>query len=327
MPEQPVVAILGTRYADFSVEEEVLAAAGARLVSGAGHSFDEVVDVASNADVILAGSAPRFDARTLSALSCRGIVRYGVGTERIDLDAARARNIWVARVADYGTEAVATHAVAMVLAAMRRLRQADQRVRSGQWEFASLRPLHLPSASTAGVIGFGRIGRHAAKQLAGLGFRVLAYDPIFPPRPADAYAESASLDDMFEQADVISIHMPGEPSGKPFFDSERLARLRPGSILVNTSRGSLIDADALRAALQAGRPAFVALDVYATEPANAALFEGLEDVTLLSPHMAWYTEESERDLRIKAAAEALRLLRGERPLEVVVEPVAEESRS
>lgn len=322
MPESAVVAILGTRYRDFSVEEEVLAPIGAELRSGPGRNHDDIVAVAGGADIILAGSGPRFDARTIAALSCQAIVRYGVGTENIDLEAARAHGLWIARVADYGTEAVATHAVAMALAALRRLREADQRVRDGRWEFASLRPLHLPSASVAGIIGFGRIGRHAASQLCGLGFSVLAHDPIVQIESDHPFVTGVDLEELLRRSDVISLHMPGDPSGKPFFDADLMPRLKDGSILVNTSRGSLIDPVALRAGLRAGKPAFAALDVFPVEPTDPTLFSGVEDAVLLSPHMAWYTEESEHDLRVKAATEALRVLKGERPLEVVVEAPA-----
>ncbi|MGH3666428.1 MAG: C-terminal binding protein, partial [Egibacteraceae bacterium] len=135
-----VVAILGTRYPDFRIEEEVLAPLGVELRRGAGATTEEIVAVAADAAVILAGSGPRFDEATLRQLACRGIVRYGVGTDAIDLDAAGRAGIWVARVADYGTEAVSVHAVTLALAGIRRLAEANARVRAGDWGFADLRP-------------------------------------------------------------------------------------------------------------------------------------------------------------------------------------------
>jgi D-3-phosphoglycerate dehydrogenase len=316
-----VVAILGTRYADFGIETEVLAPAAVEIRSSVGGDRADIVSVAADAEVILAGSGPKFDADTLAALSCRGIVRYGVGTESIDLDAARQRGIWVSRVADYGTEAVATHAVTLAMAALRRLREADARVRSGHWGFAPLRPLHLPSASTVGLVGFGRIGQHAARQFVGIGFSVLAYDPLASVEGRVAGVQSASLEELLSRSDVVSLHLPGNPDGSPLFDAAMLARLKPGSILVNTARGSLIDGAGLLRGLNSDRPAIAALDVFPTEPPEPAFLAEVGDKMLLSPHMAWYTEESEHDLRMKAAAEALRLLRGERPHEVVVVPL------
>src|SRR4051794_6836694 len=184
----PVVAILGTRYEDFGIEEEALATTGATLRTGTGADADAIVDVAADADVILAGSRPRFDAVTLERLRCRAIVRYGVGVDTVDLAAARARGVWVANVADYGTDAVATHALTMALAGVRRLVEADAAMRAGRWGFTDLRPLRLPSSLTAGVVGYGRIGRRTAELLAGVGFTVVAHDPYAEVSATDAVA-------------------------------------------------------------------------------------------------------------------------------------------
>jgi D-3-phosphoglycerate dehydrogenase / 2-oxoglutarate reductase len=312
------VAILGTRYPDFSVEEGVLGPLDVQIVSGAGASADEIADVAGNADVIIAGSGPRFDAPTLARLRCRGIVRNGVGVDTIDLEAARAAGIWVARVADYGTEAVALHAVTLALAGVRRLVEADRRVRSGEWGFAELRPLHLPSALVAGVVGFGRIGRRAAELLLALGFDVVAHDPL---AAIDLPGVSgADLVELLAAADVVTLHAPPPADGSFLLGEGELAAMRPGSVLVNTARGSLLDERALVAGLARGRPATAALDVYAREPVHASAFAEVAEHVILTPHMAWYTEESEHDLRTKGAQEARRLLLGERPREVVVEP-------
>lgn len=322
---EKTVAILGTRYEDFGIEEAVLAPAGARIVSGPGASREQIVAVAGEADAIVAGSAPRFDAETLALLSCRGIVRSGVGVETIDLDAARAAGIWVARVADYGTDAVSLHAVALALAATRRIVQADARVRAGEWGFAPLRPLALPQAQRAGVLGFGRIGRRTAKLLLGLGFRVCAHDPVAPVDLAGV--EDVPLERLLAESDLVSLHAPAPADGSPLLGAEELAQMKPGSVLVNTSRGSVVDQQALIAGLRAGRPGFAALDVFAPEPPDPALFADVADRVILTPHMAWYTVESERDLRTKAAQEALRLVEGERPLEVVVEPESRDNLS
>jgi D-3-phosphoglycerate dehydrogenase len=312
------VAILGTRYPDFSVEEEILAPLAVRIVGGAGATADEIAEIAGDAAVILAGSGPRFDAATLERLTCRGIVRNGVGVETVDLAAARRAGIWVARVADYGTEAVAFHAVTLALAGVRRLLEADRRVRAGRWGFAELRPLHLPSALVAGVVGFGRIGRRAAELLLALGFEVLAYDPVAPV--GEPRVRRVALAELLERADVVTLHAPAPEDGSPLLAAPELGAMRPGAVLVNTSRGSLVDEAALVAGLRAGRPGTAALDVYFREPLDPSVFADVSEHVILTPHMAWYTEESEHDLRVKAAQEARRLLEGERPRDVVVEP-------
>lgn len=315
---QHTVAILGTRYKDFSVEEEVLGPLDVALVSGDGESPEAIVAVAAGASVVLAGSRPRFGARVLDRLSCRGIVRYGVGTDSIDLDAARRHGIAVARVSDYGAEAVAFHAVSMAVTQLRRLAEADRAVRAGTWGFADLRPMHQPSALTAGVIGYGRIGRRSARYLRGLGMRVVAHD-AYAQIPATHDVSALDLVELLRASDVVLLHAPGSADGSPLLDAPALSQMRPGSVLVNTARGSLVDVPALVDALRRGRPGRAALDVYPDEPPNLSVFEEVADRVLLTPHMAWYTEESEMDMRRKAAAEAARMLRGEPLVDPVVE--------
>jgi len=312
------VAILGTRYPDFSLEEAELGP-GVRIVAGAGATADEIVELAARADVILAGSGPRFDAATLARLRCRGIVRSGVGVETIDLEAARGAGIWVTRVSDYGTEAVALHTVTLALAGIRRLVEADRRLRAGEWGVAGLRPLHLPSVLLAGVVGFGRIGRRVAELLAGLGFAVIAHDPL-SPIDLRGVTEAASLDELLLVSDVVTLHAPPPADGSFLLGAAELGSMRRGAVLVNTARGSLVDAAALVAGLAQGRPGTAALDVFEREPVDPSFFAAVAERMILTPHMAWYTEESERDLRLKAAQEARRLLAGERPRDVVVDP-------
>lgn len=311
-----IVAVLGTRYADLDIEREVLGEFDVHFAVADGADRDEIVATARDAAVILAGSRPRFDRATLEALRCPAIVRYGIGVDSIDLDAARELGICVARVSDYGTEAVATHAVTLALAGSRRLTRASAHVHAGGWGFADLRPLHLPSVSTAGVVGFGRIGRYASQLFRGFGFAVLAHDP-YAAIDADG-VRGTNLEELLSRSDVVSLHLPGAADGSPLLGSDELATMKPGSVLVNTARGSLVDPEALVTALAAGRPAVAALDVYATEPPDLSRFAPVADQIIATPHMAWYAEESEQDLRRKAAQEAARILRGGTPIDVVV---------
>ena len=309
--------MLGTRYPDLSIEEGILEPLGAQIVAGDGSSSDAIVEQAADAEVVLAGSTPRFDAPTLERLRARGIVRYGVGTESIDLPAASERGMWVAYVPDYGTEAVAVHALALALAGVRRLIAADRNVRAGNWGFADIRPLHLPSAMTAAVVGLGRIGRKVAELFGAVGFSVRGHDPFVHEFPNSIKA--VSLGEALA-CDVVSLHVPGSSDGTPLIGAAELASMSSGSVLVNTSRGSLIDQNALIEGLRAGAPAVAALDVFASEPPDPQAFAGVEYRMIFSPHMAWYSEESEIDLRTKAAHEAARLLRGETPANPVAWP-------
>jgi D-3-phosphoglycerate dehydrogenase len=314
------VAILGTRYPDFGIEEAILGPEGASIVAGDGASSDAIAGQASGAEVVLAGSGPRFDSATIARLDCRGIVRYGVGVETIDLEAAARTGMWVAYVPDYGTDAVALHSVSLLLASLRRLPEADRIVKSRRWGFAELRPLRAPASLTVGIVGFGRIGRRVAEMLQPFDFDLVAFDALLNPETVGPEVRSATFDEVLAESDIVTLHSPGNPDGSALLGAGEIGRMKRGAILVNTARGSLIDPDALEAGLKRGTPGFAALDVYWKEPPERR-FEEVADRVLLSPHMAWYTEESERDLREKAAREALRILRGEEPLNPVARPV------
>lgn len=321
------MAILGTRFGDFTVEREVLG--DVELVSGPGHSGQDVIEVAADADVILAGAAPRFDAATLEELSCRAIVRLGVGVDRVDLEKAGSLGMWVVNVPDYGTDAVALHAVTLVLASIRRLTTADRQLRDGSWGVANLRPLRLPSSLTVGIIGFGRIGRRVAAMLTGLGFAgVLVSDPAVEATEVtttvrDAPGRLVGMEELLARSDVVTLHAPPPDRGYLIGASE-LRGMKDGAVLVNTARGALIDTGALVTALGANRPGFAALDVFESEPPDVSIFEPVADRLILTPHMSWYTEESELELRRQAAAEARRILDSEPPLHAVVTPAAAE---
>lgn len=321
------MAILGTRFGDFDVEREVLG--DVDLTSGPGHSRAEILEVAAGADVILAGAAPIFDAGTLEALGCRAIVRLGVGVDCVDLDTARSLGMWVANVPDYGTDAVALHTVSLVLASIRRLTLADRRLRDGSWGVADLRPLHLPASLTVGVVGLGRIGRRVALMLLGVGFeRFLVADPVIEPTElrhalGEADARLVELPELLGGADVVTLHAP-PPAHGHLLGEEQLRVMRLGSILVNTARGALVDTVALVSALAGGRPAMAALDVFEREPPDVTVFEPVWDQVILTPHMSWYTEESELALRRQAAAEARRILDSQSPLHPVVTPAESE---
>ncbi len=313
------VAIIGARWPDSNLEREVLGGAAGEFVTDAGASREAIVAAATGADVILAGSRPVFDAATLERLGCRGIVRYGVGYDNVDVAAASRLGITVAYVPDYGTEAVALHAVALTLAAMRRIPQLDRRLKDGGWGFDFVRPLHLPAALTAGVVGMGRIGRVTAAHFQNLGFgrTVACDDQVTAFEPG---IERLGLRELLAESDVVSLHAPGAGDGTPLIGPDEIALMRTGSVLVNTARGTLIDTAALVAGLAAGRPAIAALDVFDPEPPDPSVFAAVADQVIMTAHLAWYTAESESTLRIKTAEEAKRILDGDPPLHPVPHP-------
>ena len=221
------------------------------LVSGPGQTAEDVIAVAAGADVILAGAAPRFDAGTLEELDCRAIVRLGVGVDGVDLETARSLGMWVANVPDYGTDAVALHAVTLVLASLRRLTTADRRLREGSWGVADLRPLScLPSSLTAGSWDSGGSGAESPCSSPASGSRrVPRLDPAVEPTDVTHDARRspgrlASVDELLGGSDVVTLHSP-PPADGYLLGAAELRSMREGSILVNTARGSLVDTEAL----------------------------------------------------------------------------------
>lgn len=314
------VVVLGTRYPDLAIEREVLGPEVV-VVRGEGADAAGIVESARGASVIISGSSPRFTPEVIEALEdCRAIIRAGIGVDSIDLEAARSAGIWVLNVPDYGTEAVALHTIALSLAAVRRLREADVLVRSGSWGIDPISPIHMPSALSAGIVGYGRIGRRVAGLLGALGFhKVRAHDPY--PRAEDPGVELTDFDSLLESSDLISLHAPAQDDhSRPLISSREFGLMRPASILVNTARGSLVDQPALAAALARGAPRLAALDVFDEEPPDLSVFHAVQDRLILTPHMAWYSEESQAELRWRTAEQARLFLAGEQPENTLVGP-------
>ena len=317
---QPTVAVLGTRYPDLSLESEVLGP-DITIVRGDGHDANAIVDSARQAEVIIAGSAPRFTEDVIARLDrCKGIIRAGIGVDSVDLEAASSAGLWVVNVPDYGTESVALHAVTLALAGVRRLIEANSLVRSGNWGIDPISPIHMPSAMTAGVVGYGRVGRRVTELLTTLGFaRTLAHDPHASIH--DQGVERADLDRLLSISDLVTLHAPATETGKPRLIAEReLSLMKEGSILINTARGSLVDPEALARALGRGAPRIAALDVFDDEPPDLREFADVLDRLILTPHMAWYSEETQRTLRVESAMQARLLLDGREPTTAVVKP-------
>jgi len=232
---------------------------------------------------------------------CRIIVRYGVGLDTIDLAAAADRGIAVHNVPDYCTEEVADHTLALMLAVLRGVHLLACAVENGQWSLESVRPLRRIRGLTLGLIGCGRIGSALSARAVALGLRALAYDPLLDDTTVrERGAEPASLERVLAESDVLSLHRPSTLDGTPAIGRAELQEVKRGVVLINTARGSLIDEGALRDALVDGRVRAAALDVLRAEPPVAPSLAALPNV-IVTPHAAWYSEESEVQLRTTVA--------------------------
>ncbi|MNH89818.1 putative 2-hydroxyacid dehydrogenase [compost metagenome] len=257
----------------------------------------------------------RLGPKTINHLTrCKGVVRYGVGYEKIELAALAAAGIPFANNPDYGTEEVADHALAMILSLHRHLWEHDERARgySSGWQIHSLKPLSRSNRATVGVIGVGRIGTAVINRLKPFGFRILGYDPGQPPghEKAIGYQRAERLDDVFAQSDIVTLHCPATAQTRGILNTEGLARLKHGTIVVNTARGELIeDLDALEAALRSGQVAAAAIDTLLHEPpGNHPLLEAwrnredwLAGRLVITPHNAFYSDHAAIEMRTNAA--------------------------
>jgi D-3-phosphoglycerate dehydrogenase len=263
--------------------------------------------MASDADGILNTYLP-MTADLIGRLPrARIIARYGIGVDNVDLDAASRAGITVTNVPDYSVQEVAAHAVALMLGLIRRIPQADSLVRSGAWGIDGLRPIRRISELTFGLIGLGRIARQVAASIEALGGRLIASDPFVGPAPG--LPTLVSLDDLIADSDIISVHAPLTPETRGLFDATRLARMRRGAILVNTARGPLVVLDDLVESLRSGHLGGAGLDVFDTEPLDPSRIAGVPNL-LVTPHMAYYSEESLLESQRKAATQVVKVLTG-----------------
>jgi D-3-phosphoglycerate dehydrogenase / 2-oxoglutarate reductase len=282
---------------------------------------EEVAAQAGGADVLINQYVP-ITGETLDALPrCRLVVRYGVGVDNVDVEAAAARGVWVANVPDYGRDEVADHTLALALAVLRGVVVLDRSVREGSWDLEAARPLRRLGTLTYGVVGCGAIGTAVAGRAAGLGMRVLGYD--VPQVRSEPPIERVPLEELLSSSDVVSLHAALTPETHHLLGAAALGRMRPSAFLVNTARGGLVDAAALLAALDAGELAGAALDVLEGEPPDELGWRlARHPKVVMTPHAAWYSEEAFHTLKTEVAREALRVLEGGPPRSPVNAPAA-----
>jgi D-3-phosphoglycerate dehydrogenase len=303
-----------------TIEPELRAAAeaGVELTLANCADEDSVIQAAAEADGLIVQYAP-ITARVLEALpKLRVISRYGVGVDTIDVDAAHARGVLISNVPDYGTEDVSDHAIALALALLRGIPQLDRRMRTGAYDIAAVKPLHRLRGRVFGVGGLGRIGAATAGKARALGFEVIAHDPVVDSPPDSLRGiPLLPLDDLLRRADVISLHVPLTAATHHLIDASKLSLLHAGAVVVNTSRGGVVDTRALTDALARGQILGAALDVVEGEPLRPGhrLYE-LPNV-VLTPHVGWYSEESFTELKRRAAENAIVGCQGRTPHDVV----------
>lgn len=307
------VGIAEPGYRDYCVESELLAPHGAevRFLRWGGDRA-KLMEQLNGLDVVMVRDIPVMDAEAVGCLrEGAGIVRYGVGVDTIDLEAAKRRGIKVANIPDYGADIeVADHAASMTLALVRRIVTRNAQVKAGQWNIAQKEPIYRIADSTLGLVGFGKIARAYLERMRSFGIHdVLVFDPyITDDFAAEFKVVRAGFEDICRKAQIISLHAPATPETRKLVNAKMLALMNEKTCLINTSRGALIDTDALADALKAGKIFGAALDVIDKEPiADDCPLRGLDNV-ILTDHTGWYSEASVRSLQEKAAQAAVEML-------------------
>lgn len=317
----------GPYLQDPDIEAEVLAPYATPILERV-NTPDELIGRIENAAAIISWHTIPLQADIIARLrSCWGIVRAAVGFDNIDIRFAAERGIPVCVVPDYGTEEVADHTMALILALARNLRIVDRHARGGGWDWRIIGSVPRLRGTSLGIVGFGRIGSAVTRRAQVFGFKVAFYDPYVSSGTEKAHGVTRyeMLDELVEQSQIISLHVPLTNETRHLIGRAEIERMRPETILINTSRGEVIDQQALIESIVAGRIGRVGLDVLSNEPHVPEELRA-SDRVLLTAHSAFYADASLAELRYKAAAAARRLLLGQ-PERNIVNGVAMAPRS
>jgi D-3-phosphoglycerate dehydrogenase / 2-oxoglutarate reductase len=296
------------------VERAIFGRAGGELVILSDSSPETIRVEAAEADAVLTTYAA-IDSDTVAALkNCKVIARYGIGVDNIDLEAARAAGITVTNVPDYCVEEVADHTIALLLAVWRKIVTGNQVVRNDGWGIAELRPVRRLRGRQLGMIGFGHIGRAVAARASTFGLELRVFDPYIDE---SALADTGvtrieDLEELLSSSDIVTIHAPLTSGTKSLIDSDAIDKMKDGAVLINTSRGPIVDTKSVAVALETGKLSGAGLDVFDNEPPETALLSSLETL-VATPHAAFYSDEAITESQTKAATSIVTVLAGDEP--------------
>jgi len=274
---------------------------------------DDVVAVAKDADAVLVTYAKLTREVLTQFTRCKAIGRFGLGVDNIDLVAAKEKGMAVNYVPDYCIREVSDHAMALLLALIRKIPLSNKLVQSGRWEMPAVVPIRRIEGTALGLVGFGHIPRLVAPKAQAFGIRVIACDPYAKPEVfKTAGVESVDFDTLLQSSDYVSVHAPLLAATRGMMNAAAFAKMKKGAYIVNTARGPLIDEPALVAALDSGQIGGAGLDVVASEPlAKDSPLLGRDNV-IISPHTAFYSIEALNELQTKCATDVARVLSGEK---------------
>lgn len=307
------IIITDCDHENIDIETEILSAAKIPFKLLQCKTEDDLIAECKGTEILINQYAPITE-KVMKALipELKQVIRYGVGVDNIDVTAATQLGVQICNVPDSGSNEVADHALALTMALQRKIVLMNDYTKNRKWDYTRAIPIRRSNTLTVGIVGIGRIGKAFAKRAQSFGFSVIAYDPIYKSKLDGEYAfiDIVSIDTLLETSDIISLHCPSD-NALGLFNDKAFNKMKNTAYLINTSRGGIIDEEALDRALTEGKIAGAALDVVEKEPMSpeAPLFR--HDNFLCTPHMSWYSEEAALELKRKVAEEALRFARGE----------------
>jgi D-3-phosphoglycerate dehydrogenase / 2-oxoglutarate reductase len=310
---QLLVGVSDSVFPNLDPAREVLVKIGGELHLAQDSTPQAILRVAADADALLVTYAKITADMIRQMKRCRIISRFGIGVDNVDIDAATIAGIVVTKVPDYCIDEVSDHAMALLLALVRKIPYANSLVHAGRWEMPAVAPIHRLRGSVLGLVGFGRIPQLVAPKARAFGIKVIAFDPYIPlDVMTRAGVEKVEFDELLKRSDYVSIHSPLLPETRHLFNAEAFRKMKPTAYLVNTARGPIVDEAALTQALDAGQLAGAALDVLSQEPPVGSPLFGRNNV-ILTPHTSFYSVESLVELQVKAAEEVVRVLSKQAP--------------
>jgi len=308
------VVLLEHGYSGIQCERQIVEQAGGEFIDADSLDLERALTLCEDAEAVLVRRLVISRTLIQRFRRCKIVLRYGVGTDNVDVKAATEAGIIVGHVPSYCLDEVSSHAIGLLLACVRQIVSTDQKMRRGEWDVHRNDPVWRTSGKTVGLLGFGQIGQAVARKLSGWGMRLLATDPFVAPASADALnVKLVDLQTLCRESDYISVHTPLLPETRHVISHSQFKAMRNGAILINTARGPVIDTAALLEALDDGRVAQAGLDVFEEEPLPQKPPLRNHPKVILTDHMAWYSEESQIQLQKTAAQEVVAVCTGGLP--------------
>jgi len=308
-----VVAVTDSVFPSLEPAKAVLSKIGGELRLAPEPTPEGILSVARDADAVLTTYAKVTGEMIPQMTKCRVISRFGIGVDNVDIAVATSKGIVVTKVPDYCLDEVSDHAMALLLALIRKIPSSNTRTQSGKWEMKAVVPIHRLRGTVLGLVAFGQIPQLIAPKAQAFGMQVITYDPYVSDEVLKrANVRRVELDELIRTSDYISLHCPLTAETKHLFGADAFQKMKRSAYLVNTARGPVIDEAALAQALDQKLIAGAALDVMEKEPPGTSPLFGRDNL-IVTPHTSFYSEESLVDLQTKAAEEVVRVLSGQAP--------------